>query len=50
MDGVQLLQGSIFAEPPQKDSLLFTTQSLGVPGTHLINLGRMTKEIQSIEC
>ena len=28
-------------EPLQEDSLLFTTQSPGVTGTHLINLGRM---------
>ena len=28
-------------EPLQKDSLLFTTQFPGFPGTHLINLGRM---------
>ena len=28
-------------EPLRRDSLLFTTKSLGVPGTHLINLRRM---------
>ena len=28
-------------KPLQGDSLLFTTQSLGVPGTHLIDLGRV---------
>ena len=28
-------------EPLRGDSLLFTTQSPGVPGTHLIDLGRM---------
>ena len=27
--------------PPQGDSLLFTTKSPGVPGTHLIDLGRI---------
>ena len=29
-------------EPPWRDSLLFTTQPLGLPGTHLVNL-RSTK-------
>ena len=29
------------AEPLRGDSKLFTTKSLGVPGTHLIDLGRM---------
>ena len=28
-------------EPRRGDRLLFTTQSPGVPGTHLIDLGRM---------
>ena len=28
-------------EPLRGDSLLFTTQSPGVPGTHLTDLGRM---------
>ena len=28
-------------EPLRQDSLLFTTQSPGVPGTHLIDIGRM---------
>ena len=28
-------------EPLRRDSLLFASQSLGVPGTHLIELGRM---------
>ena len=30
------------AEPLHGGSLLFTTKSPGVPGTHLINLGSMT--------
>ena len=30
------------AEPPRGDSLLFTTQSPGNPGTHLIDLRRMS--------
>ena len=34
MDGVQLLWIG-------KDSLLFTTKSPGVPGTHLIDLGKI---------
>ena len=34
MDGVQLSQG-------YRDNSLFTTQSPGVPGTHLIDIGRM---------
>ena len=29
------------AEPLRRDSLFFTTNSPGVPGTHLIDLGRM---------
>ena len=29
------------AKPLEEDSLLFTTQSPGVPGTHLINFGGM---------
>ena len=29
------------AKPLEGDSLLFTTQSPGVPGTHLINFGGM---------
>ena len=41
MDGVQLLKAT---EPLWGDSLLFTTRSLGVPGTDLISLGRMTSE------
>ena len=28
-------------EPLLSDSLLFTTQSPGVPGTHLLDLGKM---------
>ena len=30
-----------FAEPLHEDNLLFTTQSLGALGTHLIDPGRM---------
>ena len=30
-------------EPLRTDSLLFTTQSPGVPGTYLINIGRMKR-------
>ena len=29
------------AEPLQRDSLVFTTESSNVPGTHLVNLGEM---------
>ena len=36
--GWGLSQGT---EPLQGDSLLFTTKFPGVPGTHLIHLGRM---------
>ena len=39
MDGVQLSQGK---EPLQGDSLLFTTKSPGILGTHFIDLWRMT--------
>ena len=28
-------------DPPQRDSLLFITQPLGLPGTHLVNLRKM---------
>ena len=28
-------------QPLQGDSLLFTTRSTGLPGTHLVGLGRM---------
>lgn len=46
-DGVNY---SKVAGPPQRDISIFTTQSPGgVPGTHLINLGRMTKDSQAIE-
>ena len=38
MDGVQLPQGK---EALQGGSLLFTTKFLEIPGTHLIDLGRM---------
>ena len=38
MDGVQLSQGY---QALRGDSLLFTTQSAGVPGTHVIDLRRM---------
>ena len=30
------------AEPPRGGSLLFTTKFPEIPGTHLIDLGRMT--------
>ena len=36
MDGVHMPQ-----EPLRGDSLLFTAKFPGIPGTHLINLGRM---------
>ena len=35
MDGVKLKA----TEPLRGDSLLFTTRSPGIPGTHLIDLG-----------
>ena len=35
MDGVELYCFKA-TEPPRGDSLLFTTRSPGVPGTHLI--------------
>ena len=38
MDGINCLKAT---EPLRGDSLLFTTQSPGFPGTHLIDLGRM---------
>ena len=38
MDGVQFLKAT---EPLRGDSLHFTTQFPGFPGTHLIKLGRM---------
>ena len=38
MDGVNCLKAT---EPLQGDSLLFTTQSPGVPVTHLINFNGM---------
>ena len=38
MDGLNCLKAT---EPLQGDSLLFTTKSPGVSGTHLIDLGRM---------
>ena len=38
MDGVQFLKAT---EPLRGDSLLFTTQFPGFPGTHLIDLRRM---------
>ena len=34
------------SEPLQGGSLLFTTQGPGVPGTHLINLGRMKEWVE----
>ena len=37
MNGVQGLK----VTEPRGDSSLFTTQSQGAPGTHLIDLGRM---------
>ena len=39
MDGVQLSQG--YRATTKGDSLLFTTRSPGLPGTHLVNLRRM---------
>ena len=38
MDEVQLSQGY---RATQEDGLLFTTLSPAVPGTHLINIGKM---------
>ena len=38
MDGVSYLKAT---EPLTEDSLFFTTQSPGVPGTHLINFSKM---------
>ena len=34
------------AEPLRGGSLLFTTQAPGVPGTNLINLGRMKGSVE----
>ena len=39
MDGFNFLKAA--TEPLRGDSLLLTTQSPGVPGTHLIDLERM---------
>ena len=33
--------GSTTSRPLQEDSLLFTNKSAGVPGSHLIDLGRL---------
>ena len=41
MAGIQLKA----TEPLQGDTLLFTTKSPGVPGDHLIDLGRMKGRI-----
>ena len=43
MDGVQLLQGyrEGYQKPVYEDILLFTTKFPQIPGTNLINLGRM---------
>ena len=38
MDGVNYLKAT---EPLTEDSLFFTTQSPGVPGTRLINFSKM---------
>ena len=38
MDGVQLLKAT---EPLQGGSLLFTAKLPEIPGTHLIEIGRM---------
>ena len=34
------------AEPPQRDSLLFTTKSTGVPGTRFIDFRRMKDGVE----
>ena len=41
MGGEQLSQGHRATEPLRGDSLLLTTNFPEIPGTHLIDLGRM---------